>query len=151
MIRTCKKCNAKKSLSDFPNYPFTTKDGQKGVRQRYTCRDCFNSNTRQWFKDNPTAKAKINVRNNYGLDWEEYQELMSRGCEVCGTLENLCIDHDHSCCPKPARSCGNCIRGVLCRGHNLAEGYCHSDPDEALRLAEYIIRTSRSGSQSSPI
>lgn len=32
--------------------------------------------------------------------------------------ERVCIDHDHSCCPVPARgharSCGKCVRGLLC-------------------------------------
>jgi hypothetical protein len=31
----------------------------------------------------------------------------------------ICIDHDHACCPVPpgasySRSCGKCVRGLLC-------------------------------------
>ena len=32
-----------------------------------------------------------------------------------------CIDHDHSCCPE-SRSCGQCIRGVICSGCNTMLG-----------------------------
>lgn len=68
---------------------------------------------------------------------EEYQSLLAGGCAVCGTMEELCIDHDHGCCPTE-RSCGKCIRGVLCQRHNRAEGILRGSVEECLALADYL-------------
>jgi hypothetical protein len=35
----------------------------------------------------------------------------------------LCVDHDQACCPDEKRSCGNCIRGLLCLAGNTALGH----------------------------
>jgi hypothetical protein len=49
-------------------------------------------------------------------------------CELCGrrlsrksNVARPCIDHDHTCCPGE-RSCGKCIRGVLCMQCNTNIG-----------------------------
>lgn len=70
-----------------------------------------------------TSKAG-NLRANYNITAIEYRKLLEKfdnRCAICGTTKNLAVDHDHSCCPG-VKSCGKCIRGILCRPHNVGIG-----------------------------
>lgn len=79
--------------------------------------------------------------------------LTDPGCEVCGAnmltpVRNsarkveplLVVDHDHSCCPAGQRSCGKCVRGLICRGCNAAAGQLYDNPNAARSLAAYLDR-----------
>lgn len=55
----------------------------------------------------------------YRITPDQYDELFARQGDVCAICKAaprknaLSVDHDHGCCPGK-RSCGNCIRGILC-------------------------------------
>lgn len=56
----------------------------------------------------------------YHLTPDDYQRLVDEQggvCAICGSAppedRRLQVDHDHSCCPGH-RSCGLCVRGLLC-------------------------------------
>lgn len=52
------------------------------------------------------------------------------------------IDHDHSCCPSgDSRSCGRCIRGLLCHMCNLALGHVYNSSHRLRQLANYMDST----------
>ena len=64
----------------------------------------------------------------FNISVDKFMELSLLGCQAAysGFAEDcggpLCIDHDHSCCAADNYSCGKCIRGMLCRFHNLKLG-----------------------------
>jgi hypothetical protein len=58
-------------------------------------------------------------------------------CAICGSVENLRIDHDHRCCPGE-RACGRCVRGFLCHTHNVALGMFKDDPEMVARALTYL-------------
>ena len=64
----------------------------------------------------------------YGLTPESYAALLGAhggGCAICGAMPNaqrFPVDHDHDCCPDAKRSCGKCVRGILCVPCNVALG-----------------------------
>ncbi len=74
--------------------------------------------------------ARINgARQNlqrYGITLEQWETmLISQGgrCGICpDPLYKPHIDHDHACCPGQ-KSCGKCIRGLLCHTCNPGIGY----------------------------
>lgn len=76
----------------------------------------------------------------YSITREQYREMISTSCEACGSREKLGIDHDHNCCSGP-KSCGKCIRGVLCSKCNTAEGLLGS-VENITGLLEYMKRVS---------
>ena len=109
-IKTCARCAVERPLTAF-NQRTASRDG----RHSY-CRPCMTSYQRE---------------KKYGLTPAEINELLSGGCEVCGSTESLCIDHDHN---------SNEVRGCLCDWCNRALGLLRDSTEQVRALAEYRAR-----------
>lgn len=84
--------------------------------------------------------------NLFNVTPERYQAIFAgQGgvCAACGTTpesnRRLSIDHDHSCCPTPGRSCGKCVRGLLCNRCNVGLGFFDDDADRLMAAAAYLL------------
>lgn len=86
----------------------------------------------------------------YGMTPEKFAELLAvQGgrCAICGTgdpkggnrTSAWTIDHDHACCPG-TKSCGKCIRGLLCGPCNRGIGQFGDDPAVVEAAAAYLRR-----------
>lgn len=125
----------------------------------------FRKLRREWVASHPEENRKMLANNhkknwpkyfaqrrykNYNFSQEQYDQMFlsqEKRCAACGTLDpalrgrdKWCLDHAHSCCPGP-RSCGKCIRGILCDACNKALGCIQDKPEIALALKEYLLNS----------
>lgn len=133
------------------------------------CRECHAAYMRSmWAKDPEGMRAKQRARydperrreenlRRYGLTVAEYEAILARQGGVCAICRQVSapwhVDHDHSCCPMKLRSCGKCVRGLLCSKCNTGIGQFRDDPQWLMRAGAYVMggKARVSGSASAPI
>ena len=91
------------------------------------CRACVNNGTRLV---------------QYGLDEigiASMMEAQDHKCAICGSdiSGRYTIDHNHECCPG-RKTCGTCVRGLLCDGCNLGLGAFQDDPIRMENAVRYL-------------
>lgn len=98
-------------------------------KKRKECRSC-------------SVVIKLFVR--YGITLEQYQLMLKEQnghCAICPAtpeqVGTLCVDHDHGCCPGE-KTCGNCLRGLLCPACNTAIGLLNDDVIRIQSAAFYL-------------
>lgn len=112
--------------------------GAANVRKRYASSK----------ESDPLYVRAQNLR-KWNLTLEDYDALLRAqdyrcaGCRIteaeylAETGKRFAVDHDHTCCDG-VRSCGNCIRGLLCASCNNALGRVKDNPQTLRSLAEYL-------------
>lgn len=90
------------------------------------------------YKPRSEEKWAYNINRLYGITADEYFRLLEKQdgvCAICkgkesGSIrtDHFHIDHDHSCC-EGQRSCGKCVRGLLCRWCNHLLGTARDNPE----------------------
>ena len=103
------------------------------------------SSDRQVAKQTPETRFAFILKHRYNITPDQYFEMLDRQgglCAVC--LEppragrRLSVDHDHDCCPGKGRSCGECIRGLLCQNCNALLGMAAERIDILRSAIEYL-------------
>lgn len=124
--KRCPSCETWRAVSNYTKCASTA----DGLYKR--CRICMRAAT---------------LWKSYSLTLDAYQallEIQGGGCRICSatpeTPYSLHVDHDHSCCPSYKRSCGRCVRGLLCSPCNTALGLLRDDPRRLRAAAEYLER-----------
>jgi Recombination endonuclease VII len=79
------------------------------------------------------AKKKSNRKyriTSYGITEAEFAQILAAQGSACGMCHEpfedgqlIHVDHDHDCCKEKNRSCGKCVRGLLCHACNVALGH----------------------------
>lgn len=102
-MRTCPRCRGIKLLTEFsPN-----RSRPSGIA--HYCKVCM---------------RRVGKKSRYGIE-----EPPSTKCDICGTMENLCIDHDHV---------SGLVRGTLCDDCNLSLGKMQDDLSRIEKAAAYL-------------
>jgi hypothetical protein len=80
----------------------------------------------------------------YRITAAQYDDMMSSQggvCAICSKVNDdgqaLAVDHDHSCCPG-ARSCGACVRMLLCVSCNTGIGSMRDDVTLLRKAIDYL-------------
>lgn len=85
--------------------------------------------------------ADVRRARMYRLDPHEWQAMVAAqggGCAICGrTDKSLHVDHDHRCCPGD-KSCGKCVRKLLCGNCNRGIGLFGDSPELMEAAAAYL-------------
>lgn len=108
---------------------------------RAECSPC----RRKHYRDNRDDFIARRIEAFFNITIEERDDILeSQGgvCACCGTdkpgSKGWCIDHDHACCPESGRSCGSCIRGILCSRCNLVLGSVEDRTDTLSSMIDYL-------------
>lgn len=115
--------------------------GEPKQSQSKQCLVCY----RNGFIRSPTYARERHLRIQYGITIEEFDLLLEAQdwkCAICSTTEPECnlqfqVDHNHDCCPGN-KTCGECIRGLLCCRCNQGLGSFHDNVDLLLKAVDYL-------------
>lgn len=162
--KTCSKCGVLKPLNQFckskqvkSGYTAHCKECRKiyskASNERVRAKDpeAYLARRRQYVKayqnNHPERVAEkdwsYRIKTRFGMTPEQYYKMLERQgglCAGCGTIPNgkkLAVDHDRSCCPQN-KSCGDCVRGLLCSNCNTALGLLKDDKEVMIRLIGYL-------------
>lgn len=138
--KKCFRCKEDKSTSLFH------RDRSRPDGYKPWCKDCAP-------KPDPLYARRSHLKVTFNITLEFYEEMLKKqnyACAVCGKKETnkptrgvgepvLAIDHDHSCCPG-RKSCGKCVRGLLCSSCNHGLGNFSDDPDLLFAAHRYLSR-----------
>ena len=92
--------------------------------------------------------SKYRLIEKYGLTPERLKQMLvaqDYGCAICPEKFDLDakypfdVDHDHNCC-SGEKTCGDCIRGILCRSCNRGLGAFKDNMKYLQSAIEYLDR-----------
>lgn len=91
----------------------------------------------------PRNHNHAHILHFYRLDRVRYLQLLIEQdfkCAICKKESNkLNVDHDHSCCSE-SKSCGKCVRGLLCTNCNMFVGKIETVPNIIREASNYLER-----------
>jgi len=101
-------------------------------------------------RKNPQVNQRAHRKMSYGITDEVLSKMLEEQlykCAICfspislattTTKSTVCIDHNRKCCPGN-KSCGKCVRGLLCRTCNLGIGHFLDSVPSIEKGIEYLV------------
>ncbi len=152
-MKKCGRCKIEKPVSEFLS--------KSGLARSYCfpcvreyAREHYDSNKEKarWAARSPEKKVKSRtntLKRKFNLTSGEFDLILegqgwkcaNSGCSnVWGEGDRrFHVDHDRGCCPTD-KTCGECVRGILCPGCNTALGHVNDDMEKLMGLIEYLGR-----------
>ena len=143
-MKKCYKCKKDKPRSDFS----ANKAMSSGLVSY--CKPCQRDyyvgykSKRKKIPLTPEKQREYQLRFRYNMEEGEYNLLLSSQdfkCPLCTDplipSNRPHVDHDHSCC-SGTKSCGKCVRGILCQRCNVALGLLRENVDTISRIENYL-------------
>jgi hypothetical protein len=154
MTKTCAKCSTSKPADDF--HRNTARSDGRAVWCKPCTSDYSREWSRRpdvkaknaaralarYHELGADEKLRIQARRyslgrhlltKYGLTLDAYQAMLEQQGGTCAICEKpprdgrrLAVDHDHACCPGD-KSCGACVRGLLCTTCNSWLGFYENE------------------------
>jgi hypothetical protein len=116
--------------------PYKNREEEKAWQSKWRKKNAkrLRQKEREAYAKNPRPSQSATMKYKYGITYDEYDLLLEKqggGCGICGSKipggrGRFHIDHDHSCCPTE-KTCGKCVRGLLCAHCNTKLGMLESD------------------------
>lgn len=143
-MKLCSTCKLEKDLSSFYQ---RSRGGYS-----HECKECAKSRSRsnhaKFIADDPVKferqRANRHLKHTYKITLKQYEEMFlaqDGRCAICREEQQfgirLCVDHDHSCCPGD-KSCGKCVRKLLCSRCNTTLGKVNEDTTLLKEMINYI-------------
>lgn len=141
-MKQCKSCGREKDKKEFHGHSAKCKPCQTDycksidVGTSRLCKRCLMEKPIEEFRKNNRCRGgrahwcsrcemvrRFEV--HYGIE-NIYEFIKDKSCGICANpifegYGGFAIDHDHNCC-KGVKTCGKCIRGILCGGCNKGLG-----------------------------
>lgn len=153
MIKQCRVCLIERTTNEFAVQRHS-KDGRESIckpcrarqeRER-RARETDAAYERRLTRLRRRTELGISKRDTrkyrYGLTQDEYDAMLHQQgylCAICQRPNPTNIDHDHACCPNQSgKTCGNCVRGVLCAPCNFLLGAVKDDPAVLQQAIAYL-------------
>lgn len=111
------------------------------------CAPCIVKASAAWQEKNKDKTRGYRLKSQYGISSERFDEILESQdgrCGICARTEPTGsgawhVDHDHICCPGK-KSCGGCVRGLLCNRCNAGLGMFGDDVDTLMSGVAYLVK-----------
>lgn len=146
--KVCRHLARRERMGAVKHNPVALDEEERAERRLATARKYAANNVEKMRAANKLSKLK----NNFNITSDQFAWLLREQNNVCylclegevrvdsrtSAIMNLSVDHDHRCCKAPGKSCGKCVRHLLCWHCNTMLGKIEMKPALLHRFADYI-------------